>query len=350
MTILRYPARLLVLFAVLVAAGVPRTGHASSGLVLLSGFPTLKQQHALTCESSAASMGTEGALTETQIMAAMPRSPNPNLGFRGNPDGLEGATLANYGVYANPVHRALLHFGYQSTVLTYASRQDIKDSIDQGWPVVAWITYNLQAAKPRLGSFNGVSFTLVPHEHAVLVVGYDSKTVFVNDPWTGKLTRYNWGAFQRSWGLFGNMALSMQPCPAPAQVKKVTVDSMSTAGVTWTWPRARNAVAYNVKLIRHAPTTDITVAKVVQPVNRFTLTTPLPGGIYEIVIRSRSSCGGLAAPIHLWLPLPSVLPAPSPTPVPVASPTVNPNPSATPTHSVPTSTPVRPSATPTAHT
>src|SRR5579864_4671565 len=121
--------RPLILGALLLAvspSNAPR-GASASSLVLLGGFPTFHQQHALTCESSAASMGTRGAITEGRLMSVIPRNPNPNLGFRGDPNGIGG--LANYGVYAAPVRNALSRFGYQSRVMTYGSDADIKRSL-----------------------------------------------------------------------------------------------------------------------------------------------------------------------------------------------------------------------------
>src|SRR5436190_7463343 len=182
--------------------GVPRSTSANASTVFLPGFPTFRQLHPLTCESSAASMATRGRITETQIMASMPRSLNPNLGFRGNPNGLQGTKLVDYGVYAEPVHRALLRFKHRSEVLTYATDRQIVSYIDRGWPVVVWVTYALQKAAPRLVRTAGSQFFLVPHEHVVLAVGYDDTSIIANDPWTGKRVTYKWAQFNRSWGLF----------------------------------------------------------------------------------------------------------------------------------------------------
>src|SRR5581483_7785756 len=103
----------------LLGAGLPSRTHAGSGPVVLLGFPTLRQQRPLTCEASAASMGTRGVLKEAQIMAVMPHNPNPNLGYRGDPNGPEDRHQVNYGVYAAPVHAALARYGYTSNVLMY---------------------------------------------------------------------------------------------------------------------------------------------------------------------------------------------------------------------------------------
>ena len=104
----RLVAAILVSLAVL---SIPRSSSADS-VILLSGFPLLKQQHMLTCEAAAASMATKAVLTEAQIMARMPRSADPNRGFRGNLDGLPDPKLWNYGVYAGPVSKVLGGYGY----------------------------------------------------------------------------------------------------------------------------------------------------------------------------------------------------------------------------------------------
>lgn len=321
----------------LLLVGVPSRTSADSGLVILGGFPTLKQHHPLTCESSAASMGTKGVLPESQIMAVLPRNPNPNYGFRGNPDGEQGTLLVDYGVYAAPIQRALLRFGYESRLIMYGTRYDIKTSISRGWPVVAWITYQLQPSTPRLATANGAPFVLVPHEHAVLLIGYDNNTVVGNDPWTGSQVRYYWWQFERSWKLFGNMALSMAPCPAPLPVTSVKVVGMDATGLTWSWKSARNAAQYDVKVIKHGAA-DKVVFHGLQLDHRFTLTTPTAGVSYEIVIRSISPCGGTSAPYKLWVLLPSALSTPTPT---VPESTVIPT-------STPTATPPATTATPAA--
>src|SRR5947209_1004740 len=110
----------------------PSTSSAARARVILQGFPALKQQHELTCEASAASMATRGLVTEEQLMSVMPRRANPNLGFRGNPDGLQGTKLVDYGVYAQPVHVALAKYGYNSDVLLYSSDDTIRSYLNRG--------------------------------------------------------------------------------------------------------------------------------------------------------------------------------------------------------------------------
>ncbi len=323
----------------------PRTTLAK-GAVYLPGFPTLRQERRLTCESSAASMATRGAITESQIMAAMPRKPNPNLGFRGNPDGKQGTTLTNYGVYAQPVHAALLRYGYRSDLLSYQPDWSLISYINRGWPVVTWVTYALQPVVPRLARWNGEQFFLVPHEHAVLVVGYSSSEVIANDPWTGRTVAYDWGNFNRSWGYFGNMALAVEPCPLPASIEGLHVSRMDASRLTWSWKPAANADHYEIILKRVDVQSD-TVWQGSHTNPRYTLHLPVPGAEYVFDVRSVSTCNGTSSWARLWAQLPAALPTPveatlSPQPIPTGTPLPGTSGTATP----PTGTPGTPSATP----
>lgn len=328
---LRWLAILPIFFAL-----SPRA-RAQTGPIVLGGFPTLRQQHALTCESSAASMGTRAAITESQLMSVIPRNPNPNLGFRGNPSGPHDAGLINYGVYAAPVQQALARYDYHSDLLSYASRNDIVRYINRGWPVVAWVTYSLMSEHPRLASANGASFVLVPMEHAILVIGYDAQTVIANDPWTASQVRYSWRDFQRSWGLFGNMGLAIEPCPKPHAVGQISVASLGPAGLTWKWTPARNATQYGVTVTLQGATKQV-VFHGIQAERRFTLSNPTPGASYEISVRARSACGGVAALTRQWVTVPPAPPSLTPTTTPTTSVPGTQAPTASPTRPAPTGT------------
>ena len=256
-------------------------------------------------------MATQGAVTKSRIMATMPRNPNPYMGFRGNPDGHQGLALADYGVYAPPLQQALQGFGYRTKLLLPATNAAVKQIVRRGWPVVAWITYRLQRALPRIASANGVHFVLVPHEHAVLVVGYDDRTILANDPWTGKHVAYDWRDFDRSWGYFGNMALAVEPCPFPQAVTGVHVDDASSAVIDWSWNAGRNAVRYAVT-IWQVGTSRTVVYRATQTARRARLSSLVAGTQYEISVRAVSRCGGQTAATRLWYQLPGIPPTPTP--------------------------------------
>jgi uncharacterized protein YvpB len=327
--------------AAVLFAGLPPA--ASAAPYVLSGFPLLRQQHSLTCEASAASMGTRGVISETQIMTALPRDPNPNFGFRGNPNGYARGELADYGVYANPVHRALLSYGYASDVITYGSDTQIAGYLTRGWPVVVWVTYQLQRAQPRLVQRDGVQFILVPHEHALLVVGYGAQTVVANDPWTAKRVRYSWAQFNRSWGYFGNMALAIAPCPMAQPVTSIRQSALSMAQVRWSWSPAANAVRYRVQVVlRGKP--NVVVYQQDQTTRHVTVMNPKAGAEYDVSVEAVSACGVASSPTQLSTLLPAVLPTVTPTPTipprPTSTPTSTPTGTAAPASPTSTGTPV----------
>lgn len=319
-----------LLAAIIVALAIlstPQTGSANSA-VLLTGFPLLKQQHMLTCEASAASMATKAALTESQIMARMPRSPDPNLGFRGSIDGLPDPALWNYGVYAAPVQKVLAGYGYTSKLLENASNASVKAYIQKGWPVILWLTYALQKATPRLGMAGGRPYVLVPHEHAILAVGYDANTVVANDPWLPRIVHYRWSAFDRSWALFRNMALAVDPCPAPSPISGLALKTVTSERMIWTWSAATNAAQYHVTVRLRGPGKPSVLFDGMAPSPRYVLLSPTPGSIYQIMVRSVSACGQQSRAKDAWVAVPILPPPPSATPTPAPTGTATPKPTA----------------------
>lgn len=330
----------LAALIVLVASVIPRSASADTSSVFLTGYPLLRQQHSLTCEAAAASMGTKGVIPEAAIMAELPRDPNPNLGFRGNPDGEQGKTLVDYGVYAGPVSQALAQLGFQSRVLMYGGIGQIRHYVAQGWPVEVWISYALQRTVPRLAWAGGEQFFLVPHEHAVLVVGYRPGYLIIQDPWDGTRAAYNLTDFARSWGYFGDMALAIEPCPLPQPVVNLHIANLSSRSLKWVWKGTAN-VTYSVDVTQIGTGT---VYKGTQKAHSYTIADPAPGARYRMTVVSQSSCGDSSAPVRLWAELPGVLPTPTPRPTAAPTETVIPIPSGTPVETAPATPAGTPSA------
>jgi uncharacterized protein YvpB len=207
----------------LATAEAARRSQAKSPLALILDVPLLKQERSLSCESSAAAMAAvfHGLpVRESDILQALPDHENPNLGFRGNVDGPYGGT-DDYGVYAEPVRQALVGLGLEVEHLGGGiGRMDyireIKQHIREGRPVIAWVTYRLQAQSPRQVTLsNGTAVTMVPYEHTVLVVGYHANGLWVHDPYDGTRALYAESDFRRSFAYLGNMALVVGPPSVP---------------------------------------------------------------------------------------------------------------------------------------
>ena len=172
--------------------------------------PRQQQSHNLSCESSASSMVAQYhgiVLTEAEVLLALPRNDNPNLGFRGNIDGPPGGT-EDYGVYAGPILAILNSRGLRAWAVD-GGLAGIKAAIARGNPVIAWVTYNCQAAVPVETAIGGKTVTLVPYQHVVVVTGYNAGGVWANDPWDGQEDFYPTADFQRAMSYFGDMAIEV---------------------------------------------------------------------------------------------------------------------------------------------
>ena len=189
-----------------------RTEEISSAEVKLD-VPRYEQAHSLTCESSAASMAANFygvRLSEEEIIEALPRDENPNLGFRGRLDGVSGG-LTDYGVYAEPIREILTANGLETTYVE-GGLAGIKRALDRRHPVIAWVTYRLRVQQPvEIALSTGQEVKMVNYEHTVVVTGYNQEGFWVNDPYDGQEHFYKSTDFARAFGYLDNMALEVAP-------------------------------------------------------------------------------------------------------------------------------------------
>ena len=177
----------------------PQSAPAPDGVRL--AVPLVGQQHTLSCEAATARMFAEFygvSLSEGWFQSALGLSDNPHVGFRGNVDGVFG-WIDDYGVYAEPVARALLGAGVNVTVRYGMTYDDLRAALDRGSPVIVWTS-------PR-GDYHDApdGYRLVPEEHTYVVTGYDSTGFTVNDPLYGG-RRLKLAAIP-GWELFSHMAV-----------------------------------------------------------------------------------------------------------------------------------------------
>jgi uncharacterized protein YvpB len=217
--LLQLRAELETVRQTLATSDAAQRSQAKAPLALILDVPLLKQERSLSCESSAAAMAAMFyglPVSESDILYALPDHENPNLGFRGNVDGPYGGT-DDYGVHAEPIRRVLLGLGLEVEHLCGGIERvncihEIKQHIREGRPVIAWVTYRLQAQSPRQVTLSdGTIVTLVPYQHTVLVVGYNADGLWVHDPYDGTRALYAESDFLRSFASLGNMALAVGP-------------------------------------------------------------------------------------------------------------------------------------------
>ena len=186
--------------------------ESSSAEVKLD-VPRYKQAHSLTCESSAASMVANFygvRLSEEEIIEALPRDENPNLGFRGGLDGVSGG-LTDYGVYAAPIREVLMANGLEAAHVE-GGLEGIKRALDRRHPVIAWVTYRLRVQEPVVITLStGQEVKMVNYEHTVVVTGYNQEGFWVNDPYDGQEYFHKSTDLARAFGYLNNMALEVTP-------------------------------------------------------------------------------------------------------------------------------------------
>jgi LysM repeat protein len=171
------------------------------------------QGYSLSCESRsavdwAAFWGVE--IRESDFLANLPRSDNPDLGFVGNPNDLWGYLPPDsYGVHAKPVAKLLRNLGLQADDRNDMKWKELRAEIAAGRPVIVWVIGQMWRGYPqRYTDSQGRVATVAAYEHTMILVGYDPLQVQLVDAYTGQLVSYPVSAFQESWSVLGNMAIT----------------------------------------------------------------------------------------------------------------------------------------------
>ncbi len=183
--------------------------------VRIPNIPLYQQKQTLTCEEASAAMATHGAISEAQLVAAMPRSENPFKGIRGRTNSAYFGGLTDYGVYAQGLQKGLTALGVKSQVLSGPSYDDFKnailDNLRTGHPIVWWHTWQDTYQNPVIVKLSdGTSVKLVPYEHAGVIVAANDRGVTYHDPYDATTRFVAWADFRRVSAYFDNMALVIQ--------------------------------------------------------------------------------------------------------------------------------------------
>lgn len=176
----------------------------------IDGVVSYPQWFTLDCEARtavdwAAFFGV--SIDENEFLGRMPHSDNPDLGFVGRYDGMQGQLPPNsYGVHADPVANLLNQFGVTARSGKGFSWDDIRFEIASGRPVIAWVIYNTVPGTPipyqdSLGNITTVAY----YEHSVIVTGYTPDIVYLSD--NGRYYTRTLQVFLASWSALGNMAI-----------------------------------------------------------------------------------------------------------------------------------------------
>lgn len=196
-----------------------------------------QQQRPLSCEYAATSIASQMGgwnISEYDFDEVVPLTENPHYGYRGNIWGEWGNTT-DYGLYPEPLHRALTSWGVPNQVIYAHGDADVlRHELNQGRAVVVWL-----AMRGPINSFDvvgndGVSYQLTQYMHVMTAYGFDESGVYLTDPGTAVWRHYDWQSFMEMWNVMDGMALSVYPKSATSG------ESSFTQPPTALWIRARS--------------------------------------------------------------------------------------------------------------
>jgi TolB protein len=180
----------------------------------ITGISGRAQSLPLDCESRsavdwAAYFGVE--IDELEFFHCLPRSDNPDKGFVGDVHGSWGQIPPHpYGVHAEPVASLLRTYGLDAKAVRNFPLKALRSEVASSRPVMAWVVghVNLGTPVPYTAS-DGSSTIVARYEHTVIVIGYNKREVRVLDG--AQIYTRQWGDFERSWAVLGNMAIIKRP-------------------------------------------------------------------------------------------------------------------------------------------
>jgi uncharacterized protein YvpB len=160
----------------------------------------------------AAYFGVE--IDELEFFHSLPQSDNPDKGFVGNVYGSWGQIPPQpYGVHAEPIAALLRTYGLDAQAVRNFPLDALRSEIATGRPVIVWVTGQVAWGTPvSYTASDGKSTIVARYEHTVMVIGYDKREVKVLDG--AQVYTRQWGDFERSWAVLGNMAVINAPEPA----------------------------------------------------------------------------------------------------------------------------------------
>ncbi len=185
--------------------------------LFVEGVPAGRQARNLSCEAQSASDLARyygKRCTWQDILKRVGNDPggNPHKGFVGNVNDMPGQLYPHgYGVYAEPIARALSELGLPAQVCYGRSEEWLRQQLAQGHPVMVWVTSRMRDQRVEYWrAKDGTQIRAVRYEHTCLLVGCSPDGVWLNDPGVGQMRYYSWDVFLRSWDLLERMSVVIE--------------------------------------------------------------------------------------------------------------------------------------------
>ncbi len=228
--ILKTPTRWrTILWAALLILALPQRMEISAAEAqsYVSGLVGHAQSYGLSCESRSAAdvaafWGTP--LSEADILNALPRSDDPEIGFVGDVNGAWGYIPPHaYGVHAQPIAAVLQQRGLDALARVEMPFTELQAEIDAGRPVIVWIIGAVWNGTPETyTTIAGKQVLVAAFEHTMILIGYDENNVTLVNAGDGKTGVYSLTGFLASWKVLNNMAVVVKgklgeglPSPTP---------------------------------------------------------------------------------------------------------------------------------------
>ena len=130
---------------------------------------------------------------------------DPEIEFVGDPRDSHG-----YGVYQKPIIN--LASKYKSGMVDYSghSLSQVLEIVESGKPVQVWVSINLKntsVCADWIHKASGKKINWICNLHSVVIIGFNDNYVYVSDPYTGSVKKYNRSQFQKVYNLFGKRAI-----------------------------------------------------------------------------------------------------------------------------------------------
>ena len=115
---------------------------------------------------------------------------HPNEAFLGDPFSEDG-----YGCYAGAIVSSINQNISEITAVSISGKslnEIVSNYIDCGIPVMLWATMGMKESKEGTTWYleNGETFTWISGEHCLVLIGYNDKFYFLNDPQLGSTVAY----------------------------------------------------------------------------------------------------------------------------------------------------------------
>jgi len=130
---------------------------------------------------------------------------NPEVEFVGDPRDIHG-----YGVFQKPIIEVANQFKSGMIDYTGHSLDEVLSLVSQNKPVQVWGSIHMRDTKVCVSwKYKGTDENIdwICDLHSVVIVGYNSKSVFVSDSYTGNIEEYSRQQFEKMYNLFGKRAI-----------------------------------------------------------------------------------------------------------------------------------------------